>query len=335
LNIQTLDKIDKQKMYKVYDKWPEIAKKSFELQKDTENFENIEHIVFGGMGGSGAIGDMFESILSKTKIHVNVVKGYVLPETVNSNTLVIIVSVSGNTIETISLLKSAKKIGTKIIGFSSGGKIQEYCIKNNIKHILVPKFHSPRATFPSFLYTMLKVLYKTLKIKEDNIRDSIKKLEILQRKINSLNLTESNASLNLAKSIKSIPIIYYPFGLQSASIRFKNSLQENAKMHAACEDVIEASHNGIVSWEKKSDVMPILIRGSEDHIKTKERYEILKEFFIKKKIKYEEIISVEGNILSKLITLIYLLDYATIYKAVIEKIDPSPVKSIEFIKKNI
>ena len=335
MNIQTLDKIDKQKMYKVYDKWPEIAKKSFELQKDTENFENIEHIVFGGMGGSGAIGDMFESILSKTKIHVNVVKGYVLPETVNSNTLVIIVSVSGNTIETISLLKSAKKIGTKIIAFSSGGKIQEYCIKNNIKHILVPKFHSPRATFPSFLYTMLKVLYKTLKIKEDNIRDSIKKLEILQRKINSLNLTESNASLNLAKSIKLIPIIYYPFGLQSASIRFKNSLQENAKMHAACEDIIEASHNGIVSWEKKSDVMPILIRGSEDHIKTKERYEILKEFFIKKKIKYEEVISVEGNILSKLITLIYLLDYATIYKAVIDNIDPSPVNAIDFIKNEL
>jgi len=335
LDIKTIEKIDKQKMYKVYDKWPEIAKKSFESQKDTENFENIEHIVFGGMGGSGAIGDMFASILSKTKIHVNVVKGYLLPETVNSNTLVVIVSVSGNTIETISLLKSAKKIDTKIIAFSSGGKIQEYCTKNNIKHILVPKFHSPRATFPSFLYTMLKVLYQTLEIKKDNIIDSIKKLEILQRKINSLNLTENNASLNLAKSIKLIPIIYYPFGLQSASIRFKNSLQENAKMHAACEDVIEASHNGIVSWERKSDVMPILIRGSEDHIKTKERYEILKEFFIEKKIKYEEIISIEGNILSKLITLIYLLDYATIYKAIIDKIDPSPVNSIEFIKKNI
>ena len=109
MDIKTIEKIDKQKMYKVYDKWPEIAKNSFESQKDTENFENIEHIVFGGMGGSGAIGDMFASILSKTKIHVNVVKGYVLPETVNSNTLVVIVSVSGNTVETISLLKSAKK----------------------------------------------------------------------------------------------------------------------------------------------------------------------------------------------------------------------------------
>jgi len=335
LDIQALEKIDKQKMYKVYDKWPEIAKNSFELQKYTENFENIGHIVFGGMGGSGTLGDMFESILSKTKIHVNVVKGYVLPRTVNSNTLVIITSVSGNTAEALSLLESAKKIGTKIIVFSSGGKIQEYCLKNNIKFISVTRYHSPRATFPSFLYTMLKVLYQTLKIKKENIINSIEELEILQRKINSLNLTEDNVSLNLAKSIKLIPIIYYPSGLQSASIRFKNSLQENTKMHASSEDVIEASHNGVVSWERKSDVMPILIRGSEDHIKTKERYKILKEFFIEKEIKYEEVISIEGNILSKLITLIYLLDYATIYKAVMDNIDPSPVSSIEFIKKKI
>jgi len=335
LDIQALEKIDKQKMYKVYDKWPEIAKNSFELQKYTENFENIGHIVFGGMGGSGTLGDMFESILSKTKIHVNVVKGYVLPRTVNSNTLVIITSVSGNTAEALSLLESAKKIGTKIIVFSSGGKIQEYCLKNNIKFISVTRYHSPRATFPSFLYTMLKVLYQTLKIKKENIINSIEELEILQRKINSLNLTEDNVSLNLAKSIKLIPIIYYPSGLQSASIRFKNSLQENTKMHASSEDVIEASHNGVVSWERKSDVMPILIRGSADHIKTKERYKILKEFFIEKEIKYEEVISIEGNILSKLITLIYLLDYATIYKAVMDNIDPSPVNSIEFIKKKI
>jgi glucose/mannose-6-phosphate isomerase len=335
LNIATLEKYDIQKMYKIYDKWPEIARESFESEQKPIDFQNIDYIVFGGMGGSGAIGDIFESILSKTKIHVNVVKGYVLPETVNSNTLVVIVSVSGNTNETLSLLESSKKINCNIIAFSSGGKIQEYCIKNDVKHISVTKFHSPRATFPSFLYTMLKVLHQTLKIKGEDIIDSIKNLENLQKIISSSNLTENNVSLNLAKSIKSIPIIYYPSGLQSASIRFKNSLQENAKMHAISEDVIEASHNGIVSWERKSHTMPILIRGSGDHIKTKERYEILKEFFIKKKINYEEIISIEGNILSKLITLIYLLDYATIYKAVMDNIDPSPVNPIEYVKNKI
>jgi len=335
LDISTLEKYDLQKMYKVYDNWPGIAYESFESKQEPINFDNINHIVFAGMGGSGAIGDMFASILSKTKIHVNVVKGYVLPETVNSKTLVIIVSVSGNTIEPLYVLKSAKNLKCKIIAFSSGGTIKKYCFSNNISHRTIKKFHSPRATFPSYLYSILKVLHNTLKIKEGDILESIKKLEILNKKINSSNLTNDNISLNLAKWITSIPIIYYPFGLQSAAIRFKNSLQENSKMHAMSEDVIEACHNGIVSWEKKSNIIPILIRGSEDYSKTKERWVILKEFFEENNIEFKEIISIEGNILSKLINLIYLLDYATIYKAVLDNTNPSPVKSIDFIKSKL
>ena len=319
-------------MYKVYDKWHQIAKESFGSEQEPVGFENIDHIVFAGMGGSGAIGDMFASVLSKTKIHVNVVKGYVLPETVNSNTLVVIVSVSGNTVETLSVLKSAKDLGSKIIAFTSGGLIHEYCIKYNISHRVIPKYHSPRATFPSYLYAILKVLHHTLNIKQENILESIDKLEILNKKINSSNLTNDNLSLNLAKWITSIPLIYYPYGLESSAIRFKNSLQENAKMHAIAEDIIEACHNGIVSWEKKSNILPILIRGEEDNIKTKERWGILKEYFHENDIEFMEIVSVEGNILSKLINLIYLLDYATIYRAVLDHTDPSPVKSIDFIK---
>jgi glucose/mannose-6-phosphate isomerase len=130
-------------------------------------------------------------------------------------------------------------------------------------------------------------------------------------------------------------VIYYPFGLQSASIRFKNSLQENAKMHVFSEDVIEACHNGVVAWERKSNIQPILITGQDDHVKTKERWHIIKEFFQQNKIEYKEIISVNGSILSKIINLIYLLDYSTIYKAVLNEIDPSPVKSINFIKERV
>lgn len=322
-------------MYQVYDKWPQIARESFASEQECEGYENINHIIFAGMGGSGAIGDMFASILSKTKIHVNVVKGYLLPKTVDANTLVVIVSVSGNTIETLSVLKTAKKLECKIIAFSTGGKVQEYCIKNGINHIFVPKYHSPRATFPSYLYTILKVLHHTLKIKQEDIIESIEKLEIINKKINSLNLTTENPALNLAKWVTMFPIIYYPFGLQSAAIRFKNSLQENAKIHTASEDIIEACHNGIVAWEKDSNVQPILIRGKEDNVKTKERWEILKKFFQEKNIEFKEIISVEGSILSKLINLIYLLDYASLYKAVIDKTDPSPVKSIDFIKSKL
>ena len=74
------------------------------------------------------------------------------------------------------------------------------------------------------------------------------------------------------------------------------------------EDVIESCHNGIVSWERPSIVQPILLQGEEDYIKTKERFTIIKEFFIENNIDFKEIHSVSGNILTKIISFIYLLD---------------------------
>ena len=322
-------------MYKIYDMWPEISRKSFDPNLDSINFNKVDHIVFAGMGGSGAIGDMFASILSKTKIHVNVVKGYLLPQTVDSDTLVVAVSVSGNTTETLSVLKSAHQLGCKIIAFSSGGKMLEYCEKNKIKHRIVSQYHSPRASFTSYLYSMLKVLHSSFEIKQNDIMESLIELENLKKKISSLNLTDENPALSLAEWISGIPMIYYPFGLQAAAIRFKNSLQENAKTHAVSEDIIEFCHNGIVAWEQPSEHQPILLQGVDDYIKTKERWKILQEFFQSKNIKYKEIFSGEGSILTKLMRLVYLLDYSTIYRAVLSKRDPTSINSIDFVKKRL
>jgi len=139
----------------------------------------------------------------------------------------------------------------------------------------------------------------------------------------------------LALWIKEIPIIYYPWGLQAAAIRFKSSLQENVKIHVISEDVLEASHNGIVSWEKPSIIQPILIQGIDDNIKTKERWKIFEEFFKNKEIDYKKIVSNKGDIISKLVNLIYILDFTSIYLAVKNKTDPTPVKSIDYIKKRL
>ncbi len=322
-------------MYKIYDKWPEIAKESYNSQIDTIDFKNVDHIIFAGMGGSGTIGDIFSSILSKTKIHVCVVKGYLLPKTVDSNTLVVTTSISGNTAETLTILDAAKKTDAKIIAFSSGGKMKEYCMKNKIEHRSIPQLHSPRASFTAFLYSMLHVLESTIPIKQKDISESISYLEDLKAQISSSNIYKKNPSLQLAEWISGIPTIYYPWGLQAAAIRFKNSLQENAKIHVMVEDVIEACHNGIVAWEKSSNVKPILIEGHDDYIKTKERWRILKEYFQENKIDYCEVLSVKGSILSKLINLIYLLDYSTLYYAVLSKTNPSPIMSIDFVKKRL
>ena len=287
------------------------------------------------MGGSGAIGDIFASILSKTNIHVDVVKGYLLPKTVDSKSTVVVTSISGNTEETISVLKSAIGLGCNIIAFSDGGEIKEICEKNGVEYREISMIHSPRASFTKFLFSMLKILEPIIPIVKNDINESIQELENLRKKITSENLNEQNPALSLAYWITEIPVIYFPWGLQACAIRFKNSLQENAKIHAISEDVIEASHNGIVVWEQMPKLKPILLQGKDDYVKTKERWKILKEFFDENKIEYREIFSVEGSILSKIINLIYLLDYASIYKAVISNVDPTPVKSIDYIKKKL
>lgn len=330
-----LDKYDLQGMYKIYDKWPEIAKKFYEIDHESFDLKDLKHVVFVGMGGSGVIGDIFQSILSKTKIHVSIVKGYRLPSTVDKKTLVIAVSVSGNTNESLHVLDSAKKIGCEIIAFASGGKMENYCLKNNIEFRKIEQFHSPRASLPAFIYSCLKILKKTFQLNEEDIIDSIKQLELLSKKISSINLVDDNPSIELAKWISGIPIIYYPNGLRAPAIRFKKSFHENSKGHAISEEVLEATHNNVVAWEKSSIVKPILLQGIDDHPKTKERWKILKKYFEINKIPYKEIFSVEGCILSKIMHLIYLLDYATIYFSIISKIDPSPISSLDFIKKEL
>ena len=335
LNLETIEKYDSQKMYKVYDQWHEIAQKYWELNINPIHLENISHIVFAGMGGSGTIGDLFHSIFSKTNIHITVIKGYLLPKTIDKNTLVICTSVSGNSIETLTILEEIKEMNCKKLAVSSGGKMEEFCKNTSIGYIKIPMIHSPRASFTAFLYVMLHALESILPLTKDEIINSIEEIKKLQKQINSDSLNELNPALNIENKITGIPVILYPDGFKAIAIRFKNSLQENSKSHAMIEDIIETCHNGIVSWEKKSNVFPILIQGEDDHIKTKERWSILKEFFQYNNIEYEEIHSIKGNILSKLVTLVYLLDYSTIYKAVLDKIDPTPIKSIDFIKQKL
>ena len=152
--------------------------------------------------------------------------------------------------------------------------------------------HSPRASCAVFLFSMLNSLKQLIPVNESDIQEALRELDNLAGKIQSSNLTESNPSLGLAEWMSGIPLLYYPWGFRAAVIRFKNSLQENAKTHCFAENIIETCHNGIVAWEQPSIVKPILIQGQDDSTKTKQRWKILKDYFKENQIDYQEITSV-------------------------------------------
>ena len=130
LTLEEVQKIDSESMYARYDEWPEVAEESYNRDIPKVDLKDIDHVVFAGMGGSGTIGDIFSSILSKRQIHVTVVKGYHLPKTIDDRTLVVCTSISGNTNETLSILNEHKNSNGKFVAFSSGGIMEEFCRKN-------------------------------------------------------------------------------------------------------------------------------------------------------------------------------------------------------------
>ena len=166
---ENIQKCDPDGIHNAYDKWAKLAYDAYNSELDVVDFKDIDHIVFAGMGGSGTIGDIFSSILSKKNIHTTVVKGYLLPETVDDNTLVVTTSVSGNTAETISILESANEKNCQTIAFSSGGIMESYCLKNNIEFRKIPQTHSPRASLPNYTYSILKTLNSIFPINKNEI----------------------------------------------------------------------------------------------------------------------------------------------------------------------
>jgi len=191
-----------------------MARDAFNAKTNLISYDKIDNIVFSGMGGSGALADIFVAILSKSDIHTCVVKGYHLPNTVNKNTLVVATSISGNTAETLNVLSLALKKNCRIAAFSSGGKMEEFCYNKNIEYRKISQIHSPRASFSIFLYSMLKALKPVLPIKKQDVMESLDQLESQKDSISSSNLSSSNPALCLAEWIKFIPLIYYPWDLQ-------------------------------------------------------------------------------------------------------------------------
>lgn len=335
MDYDILEEIDRGGIHSIYDKWPQLARSCYSSDINGIELGEISHVVFAGMGGSGTISDVFASILSKTGVHVEVVKGYQLPRTADPESLVVATSISGNTEETLSVLTDAAETGCQVAAFSDGGRMEEICGRRGLVHRRIPMTHSPRASLPVFLYSMLRALEPFLPVKRQDVIDSLDGLEEMSRRISSSSVDEKNPAVLLAKWLSDIPLIYYPRGLQAAAVRFKNSLQENAKMHAMAENVIEACHNGIVAWGSRSAVRPVLIQGADDHRKTRERWIILKELLAESGVEYREVHSTGGGILGKLIGLIYLLDYTTIYRAVMSGVDPTQVYPINFVKERL
>ena len=327
--------IDIDEMYKYYEKWSEYFISSTKFKVKYPEVKDINQVILAGMGGSGIVGEIVYDLFSEI-IDIKIIKDYNIPEYINTNALLIIISVSGNTEETVNILKTAIKLKLNIVTISSNGLIEKISKENKISHNKIENILVPRLSLPSILFTCLKIINEIGVVdNEIDIQNSIKNIIKIAKTISIKKSGPKNIAKQISLKINNyIPVIYTSKLTRSIGLRFKQSLNENSKTHGILEELPELCHNEISCWTKNKDsLIPILIRDKDEPNHIKLRFTFIKNMLKSNNIQFIELLVRGEDKLSRIITGIYILDYVSFYLAILNNINPTTTSNIDNLKK--
>ena len=304
------------------------------------DYPKPQKIIAAGMGGSAIGGELFKDwARDRLTIPIDVCREYSLPAYADKNTLVFVVSYSGETEESLSAFLDAVKRKCMIVCISSGGALQEYAKKLNVPHLRVPSGMAPRATLP-YLFMPLPMLLEPMGL-VSNVAQEVSETTKVLKQISNANSPEKPLSENFSKKLASdvcgtIPVVY-GFGIYRAvAQRFKTQFNENSKVPAKWEFFPELNHNEIVGWEGAKEfakaLSVLLIRDSEEPPEIRQRIEFTKNRIREESVKTYEVQGIGKSVLAKMASVICIGDFTSVYLAVLRGIDPTPVKTIVSLK---
>lgn len=297
--------------------------------------EEITNVFAAGLGGSG-IGANFASefLTDELKVPLTINKGYNIPASVTKNTLAIASSYSGNTEETLHAFEQMIQTGAKVVIITSGGKLLEKAKELDLDYILVPgNWPSPRACLGYSFVQQLFILHK-LGLSTDKAIESVK---------SSITLIENDQTeiRALAKKVAEqlngkIPIIYTTDRMESVAMRFRQQINENAKMLAWHHVVPEMNHNELVGWrDKNNDLAVVYFRNEDDFKRNAVRIDINKEIISRYTDTVIELFSKGNDLVERSLYLVNLGDWITYFLSELHGVDSIEVDVIDYLKKEL
>ncbi len=289
-----------------------------------------------GMGGSAIAGEVLGAWLSSERGRtLPVVKDSHLPATVGDGDLVIVVSHSGNTLETLSATREAVARGCDIVGIASGGTLKDLCRARGYPLALIPGGLMPRAAF-GYVFGALAGLFGPETAAE--VRGATTVVRKRGAALAPAVAVPRNPAKKLAVSIKGrTPIVHATATYAPIARRWQSEFNENAKILAWASILPEADHNELVGWAEDPAAKrfaPIFLRDAaepEDHARM---LDVTRDL-IKGKAKTEVVRSEGPTLLSRMLTTLQLGDWTSLYLAVLRKVDPTPVSVIRKLKQRL
>ena len=308
---------------------------------DIPPVESVGSIVVSGLGGSAIGGDLARSVAgSELRKPYFVNRDYELPPFVDRSTLVFACSYSGNTEETLSAYNGARRAEASIICITSGGSLGERAKSDGYPVLALPAGLPPRAALGYSLFTLLGALEKLRYIPDMTVatEETVGLLETLSVRYGPDNPELGNAAKKMARSLYGRIVAVYGSGsmLDAVAYRWRSQVAENAKTLAFHHALPEMNHNELVGWRCPEAILKhvgvVLLRDKGDHPKVQRRFELTKEILEQKAGVLLEAWSEGESLLARVMSLILLGDYVSLYLAYLNSVDPTPVDVIDYLK---
>jgi glucose/mannose-6-phosphate isomerase len=305
-----------------------------------EDYRDAANVVITGMGGSAIGGDLLAGYaVPDCPVPVAVWRGYGLPSYVGPRSLVITVSYSGNTEETVSALQAARAVGARLIAVSTGGQIADRARDWQVPLITFPSSGQPRAALGYLLAPLLRVLDQLgfIPPQAQVVREAIDAVSHAGQDWGATTPESSNPAKQLARDLAGrVAVVYGAVFLSAVARRWKTQLNENSKNWAFFEEFPELDHNAVVGYEfpgSSADQLRVVILNSPlvpARIST--RIAVTQRLLDDFAVPWKQVDARGSDRLAHMMTLISLGDYVSYYLALLNGADPTTIGPIDTLK---
>lgn len=293
----------------------------FNWEPHIERLEKLslswDNILVCGMGGSALPGFLLQSLMQNTQINIHA--NYGLPANLQKNTLVVVISYSGNTEEALSAYETAKSEGVALAAISSDGKLQEMAKKDDVPFVKIPDYFQPRIALGYQFRALVELVEaqkpKTIKIDAERAEKDAK---------------------SLAEKIgKSTPLFYASRNNKALAYIAKIQTNENAKRHAFFNVFPELNHNELEAFKNKNDLFVVIIKDNSDDKRIQRRMDLTTKLIKENGYKTEVIDISNNNWYNRTIYSVLFTSWLAYYLAVNAGIDPELYYLIEKFKRSL
>jgi glucose/mannose-6-phosphate isomerase len=300
--------------------------------------EDFREVVVCGLGGSAIGGDMAAAWLYEScPIPVSVIRSYSLPAHVGPDSLVIAMSYSGNTEETLSMVQDAQKRRVKVVAVSSGGRLREAAEEGSMPHCEVPSGLVPRATV-GYLFGAMSGILDVAGIAEveGHVVESQEVLRLIASHCGPEAQTQDNPAKKLAHQLHGTVPVSIGYGLsRPVAKRWANQFNENAKMIAFSEELPEMDHNSIVGWvgDPRSQGYSVVFLDHDSCDAPMARRVAATKEMLSERLRVFSSEAVGSSGMARMFSLVMMGDYTSVYSALLRGEDPSTTAPIETLKR--